>query len=404
MHTVFGVSRVPTQQSSNVKSRGVSKKPSVTKKRSTPTPSDDVVEKIAFDPNDVNIFALDRKIHDVLSKEVAKLPELELKLANLRWLSKNAVEPLDKITADKQTEDIRRKIQDLESGALIGWYMVRAEPIMNMYRELQKSEVGKTVTFGASTPRRGVDDNEKKKAELRLDFVRIAKEYLDLSTFQQEAMREMRMTCVSCGATVFQRTEECSYTCAACGVIVCMMEEAPMFPDADRVNMCARYTYSREAHLQDAMACFQGKESTVIPEYVYSIIEEEIRLHKLTPQSVTKSNIVMFLSEQGLKQYYMNVHSIYYKITSKPPPNISEFEQRIIDDHELLESAYERIKSPDRVNSMNVNFKLYKLLLRYHYPCKRTDFLMLKTKTKYDEHEETYAKCCELLGWENVCE
>lgn len=363
------------------------------------SPSSNPSEMIDFDVKDINIFALDRKIQDKLHAHLSTMESLERDLNNMLWMIANAVDPADRISAEHRSEILRRRIQDLEFGMKLGLYLLRSAPLLEEYREILNREHESIETFG-SAKKKVHCEADRRKMELRLDFIRIAKEYINLSEFEQSLVRSTKLTC-TCGSQDFVVAEECSYTCKVCGCIIEQMEETPLFPDTDRVNMCARYAYSRKTHFTEAIACFQAKESTVVPDAIIEIVEEEMRLHNLTPETLTKNHVSMFLSEQELSNYYMNVPSIYYRITKKTPPDILEYEQRLIDAHEQLEDAYQRVKDPDRVNSMNVYFKLYKLLRREGFFCKPSDFPMLKTKQKRDEHQEIYAKCCQLLGWDN---
>ena len=61
------------------------------------------------------------------------------------------------------------------------------------------------------------------------------------------------------------------------------------------------------------------------------------------------------------------------------------------------EEAYKEVKDFDRMNSLNVNWKLYKLLQLLDYPCKKDDFFCLKTPTKQGEHEEKWEEMIYLL-------
>jgi hypothetical protein len=51
------------------------------------------------------------------------------------------------------------------------------------------------------------------------------------------------------------------------------------------------------------------------------------------------------------------------------------------------------------INSINVYYKLLKLLQHIGKPFKKSDFYILKTKTKEDEHDDKMKKAWNLLGW-----
>jgi hypothetical protein len=171
--------------------------------------------------------------------------------------------------------------------------------------------------------------------------------------------------------------------------------------------MSSKYTYTRKGHFIDAAKRFQGTQN-IDPKKIQeavSIIEKEMKLHDLvkdrnTPHSVTKDQIYMFLSEQDLSSFYEDLNLIFHIITKEPCPDITDYLDGIYEDFDCLEGALKDLQDEERTNSLNVNYKLYKLLQRRGYSCRKDDFYILKTKTKEDEHDEKMKQAFLLLGWQ----
>jgi hypothetical protein len=229
-----------------------------------------------------------------------------------------------------------------------------------------------------------------KKTELISQYYRIARIFMPVA-FENYTPVAKRIKCNNCKGSLFEEN-----TCISCGAVIDVFDESPTFKDTDRVNMCSRYAYTLLGHFKDAMKRFQGKQNTTIDPSVYDILREEISRHAI--KNPTKDHIYMFLAENNLSDHYEDVNLIHYVLTGVAPPNISMYEEQAEELLLKLENAYARVKDPERSNSLNVNFKLYKILSRLGYSCKKEDFAILKTGNKLDEHEEKWNEMCSVAG------
>jgi hypothetical protein len=147
------------------------------------------------------------------------------------------------------------------------------------------------------------------------------------------------------------------------------------------------------------MKRFQGRQNTTIDPSVYKILRDEIKAHGLTYKTATMEHLYEFLESNRLSKHYGDINLIYSVITETPAPDISEYETELLEMFDETEEAYEKVKDPGRINSLNVNFKLFKLLQRIGYPCRRDDFYILKTAVKWCEHESKWDEIRILKGW-----
>ena len=166
--------------------------------------------------------------------------------------------------------------------------------------------------------------------------------------------------------------------------------------------MCSRYTYTRKGHFIDAIKRFQGRQNTTIEPRIYEILRAEIKAHGLTCESATMEHLYEFLESNRLSKHYGDINLIYSVITGTPPPDISGLETELLELFDETEEAYEKVKDPGRINSLNVNFKLFKLLQQIGYSCKRDDFYILKTAVKWSEHENKWDEIRRLKGWSYI--
>jgi len=180
----------------------------------------------------------------------------------------------------------------------------------------------------------------------------------------------------------------------------------------DRVNMSSKYSYDRKVHFRDCINQYQGKQNSTIDNKVYTDLEEQFDRHHLligdknTERSarfrrITKEHIAMFLKDLGYTKHYENINLIHYVITGVKPDDISYLEDKLLNDFDLLIDTYDKKfrNKISRTNFINTQYVLYQFLRRYKHPCKREDFVMLKTVERQTFHDEITKACFEELGW-----
>jgi len=352
------------------------------RKRSTHKPPKPVPH---IDTRDLNIFHIDAQIRRKLESKITAIPELYRELQSILWILNHGKNPVDKVLAKQKASILRKKIQDLETTLELGLYLFRTSDILEEYRNLLTiSGPQSFVSHQEST----MDKDAFRKQELISQFLCVAQEYVKIDHLNQPLEK---IICQECRSFDFQFDDENSiYVCKECGTEVEVLDDSPSFKDTDRVNMSSRFSYSRRGHFIDATRKYQGLQN-IDPKKIARVVEvlkEEMKLHSLTVETVTKDHIYMFLSEKRLSRHYEDLNLLYHIITGKPCPNISALEDDLLDDFDKQEEKLAEVLEDERDNSLNVNYKLYKLLQRRGFPCQKDDFYILKTKTKEDEHDE----------------
>lgn len=358
--------------------------------------------KMKIDARDYNIFHIDSKIRDKLSANISTVKELECDLTKTLWILKNGDDPAQKVLAKHQASLLRKRIQDLESTLELTFYIFRTADLLEEYRTLIKSAGARS--FVSVEPAK-YDTNTARMNELVSQYLCIAQDYVELENLSR---RPKKLVCPACQGIDFHLSidDDSIYICSTCSTEVEILDDAPSFKDTDRVNMASKYTYTRKGHFIDAVKRFQGTQNTD-PKKIQDavvVVEEEMEKHNLISDqgqknSVSKDHIYGFLSERGLSNHYDDLNLIFHIVTGDDCPNISEFVDDLLEDFDKLEEVLEEIKDDDRINSLSVNYKLYKLLQRRGYPCRKDDFYILKTKTKEDEHDEKMKEAWNILGW-----
>jgi hypothetical protein len=345
----------------------------------------------SIDMKTCDILFVDEQIKKKLSSRISTLEELQKDLTKLLWISLNSQDPVDKIAAEKQKAILRRTIKDIEGGFDLAIYILQTADMLEEYRQL--SIETKSNAF-IQDPKSKNSTKAHRKTQIANNYIRIAKKYVKIENYKKKSQK---IFCDACFSTKLRQSDDDSIYICQCGNEIEILDDAPTFKDAERVNMSSRYTYTCRGHFIEAMNRFEGKQNTEIPQKVIDIIKREMELHGLTRETITKDHIYMFLSENKLSDFYADINLIYFLVTSINPPDITNYRSELLEMLEQLEEAYKEVKDADRMNSLNVNWKLYKLLQILDYDCKKDDFFCLKTPTKQGEHEEKWRDMIDYL-------
>lgn len=353
-------------------------------------------------PENLSIFDIDSKIKEILRNNIDCVSELYKKLKGVLWISNNCEDSFQRIIANREVTKIRRKIQDLETTSELMFYIYRTSNIIEEYKKvMNSSEIKSFVKL-----ERDDDSFSGKMKDITFKFFCIAQDYVDLGTISKTP-RKLR--CPHCNSLEFILCvdDDSIYVCKKCNTEIEILDDTPSFKDTDRVNMSSKYRYSTKGHFIEATKRFQGIQNADSEKIkrVVDIVKKEMDNHGLisergTKKSVTKDQVYMFLSEKSLSDYYEDLNLIFHMITGEPCPDISKIIDLLYEDFDKLECVLEKIKDDDRTNSLSVNYKLYKLLQKRGFSCRKDDFYILKTKTKEDEHDEKMKEGWSILGWE----
>ncbi len=282
--------------------------------------------------------------------------------------------------------DIHRQIQTiLQSRHQIhfGHYIVRT---INVIQSIDR----KTTLTELLSPDAAVAAAEELKTEDIIGYIGIAQEYLDIDLVQCQ-----QAACGYCKERMDFVLFEGECTCENCGYV----NDNRLENIRDDISVSGGRTYySLKQNLLKAIERYEGK-GVCVSDKDLEIIRSE--LERRDQLNLTKrEHVQRVVKDLRMTQYYDCNNILMYLLTGKPCPNIQQYVPRILQLHGELEYVYKFVKCGSRVNSLNVNFKLYKLLRLLDVPCSLSDFCTLKTDQKYKEHEEKWVQICKFTGWE----
>ena len=298
-----------------------------------------------------------------------------------------------------------KKIDDISSETIYNFYIMESTEIIERYKKILQ----KPVVFSFFGKR---ENKQQEKKELVQKFLQIASKYIDLEHRNTSSpIRKNIKSCTNCNSDNFQKIEN-EEICIDCGKVTHLSSTNSSYKDSERINMSAKYTYDRKVHFKDCINQYQGKQNVNISPDVYTQLTKQFELHGLLQKSdnqqikfhkITKKHIFLFLKELGHSKHYEDVILIHYVLTGKQPDNISHLEPKLLEDFDLLVSQYDKKykknKRLSRKNFINTHYVLYQLLRRHKYPCKKSDFNILKSNERKSFHDKICKELFKDLGW-----
>jgi hypothetical protein len=350
---------------------------------------------------DLDILSIDAKIRKNFEEETSKLFEHKEKLQEIEETLKNEnLRRRIRNSLEKARDDLKIYVNDLSTQKQLHFYIMETLSFIEQYKEILKIPV--KVSFIGKLIK-----NDKEKSEIIEGYIEAASKYVDI---EFEKTKSQKVTCPNClNKKEFDVIDGNTYICTKCYARQTIMKHNSSYTDIDRVNISSKYTYDRKVHFRDCINQYQGKQNSTIQQNIYDDLEIQFeRHHLLHPgkdkeikfKDVTKNHVLIFLKELGYSKHYENVHLIHYNFTGIKPDDISYLEEQLLDDFDVLTDLYDkRFKHINRKNFINTQYVLFQLLRRHRHPCKKEEFIILKTIDRKFFHDEICKDLFEELGW-----
>ena len=364
---------------------------------------------------EIDILNIDKNIRDKWKNNEEKINEIDTNIddmtdiLNNRSLSVHIIKDLnDKIVS---LHTIKQSCIDYQTN--LNFYIMDVTPLLESYKQMILAP--KKISFMV---KKSTDHQEVRLVVKNyLDILKIYNiNYGDLEDIVSNNNKSpiKKKECKKCKSTQelvyneFTNVEICEF----CGTQEEKSYKSSCYKDITRVNISNKYTYERRVHFKDCINQYQGKQNSTIDDKVYKDLETQLELHRIIPvdqtlakrfSDVTKEHILLFLKETGHSKHYEDIVLIYHKLTGKKIDDISAIEDALMEDFDKISNVYDQkfkfTGKIDRKSFINTQYVLFQLLRKHKYPCKRTDFNMLKTLDRKSFHDEVVKEIFEHLNF-----
>ncbi len=231
------------------------------------------------------------------------------------------------------------------------------------------------------------------KPETFINWIIIVREYVDI-----EIIQEQNTICSYCDNEI-KKVSDGEYNCSNCGYVY--DTRLPGVKDLDSINMCKTY-YSLNSNLLSIMNKFMGIDVYISTKDM-NRIKSEISKREIDIKNLKCIHITKILKDLKITNHYNDAYYIYTKLTNKRMINFKKYIPKILTLHNELEYTYRHhVRNPTRINSLNVQYKLIKLLQLCDINEDLSDLCTLKTEQKFEEHEEKWREICKITGWKYI--
>jgi hypothetical protein len=365
--------------------------------------------------NDLNIF----KIHEAIQ---ARFSFFEYIIPNIKNEIRDLEKKLELESKTLNSNDIRkikneikeytRRVNDYENQISKKEYDSKVKDILTAYTEVASNSSKGLVVF-----KKKIEEESPEKINKRLsliqDYLEIAKDYIRLEIIHKVTVKA---TCPICGFDLTKSyIDEYSglSICPECGYERESISHHSTFKDSQRVNIGNRNNYDDCENFRKVLMRFQGKQPNRPPGKLYEQLDEyferigkpkgsEILSLPITVEGKKKSTSrqMMFeaLGETNNSAYYDDINLIMHNYWGWELPDISELEDKIMEDYMTTQQIYNAIPNKDRNASLNIQFRLYVHLKAIGYPCSKEDFKIQTSRDSLEFHQEMWKVMCEKTG------
>jgi hypothetical protein len=162
-----------------------------------------------------------------------------------------------------------------------------------------------------------------------------------------------------------------------------------------------QFKYKKINHFNEWMNQLQGKESTYIPEYVYTRLKDQIAKDSITDyKTLTNPQVRGYLKKLKLSKYYEHIPYILNHIGGPPPPVLStQTEERLRNMFRDILEPFNKYCPDDRSNFLNYSYVFHKFFELLEMDDMLEYCPLLKSRAKLEQMDQIFEKICADLRW-----
>lgn len=376
----------------------------VTTTSSKPQSSEYILQKLpkTLNINEFSILAIDEKLRSSFIQDIENVSIIQEKINRIEYIVSRTPDQYQKDIGRTKIQKYQSRLFDCKNSMNLAFYIYKTRDLIEEYKRLNSSR-----NFILDTTDINNGDAIRKIIK---DFIRVASTFIRIVGFEDVgcSTKFNEFICRECNSREYieNYNDDTNLICKNCFTEVQVIDLNPTYRDTGRINMTTKYKYSCKGHFSVAIKHFQGEQNINQNDLaeITSILKREISIHGLTlsrgmKNSVTKNQMYGFLDELGESKFYKHINLIYHVLTGDPAPNIKKYEDALHSDFDEFKRVYDIIKNPNKSNSRNVYYILYKILQHNGYVCCKDDFFILRTESKKDECDEIMMEIFRELKW-----
>ncbi len=363
--------------------------------------------------NDLNII----KIHDAICfryeyfhKAIGIIQEHIIELT--KELNKGNLSCNEKKSLETDINNLKKGMYDYENNISYNKYLSETELILEEYNKVASNKSKGVVIF------RNIKETEDetivhKRVKIIQEYLNVSKKHIRLEIIHKSLPKVLCPICKLDFSKAQIEEDFGLHTCPKCGYERESICHVSTYRDIEKINPGSRNNYDDCENFRKALQRFQGKQSHQPPQKLYEQLDEyffrlgkgsarEVQRLPLTEEGHKKgtSRQMMFeaLSETNNSAYYDDINLILHNYWGWSLPDISQLEEKIMEDYISTQKVYNSIQNKDRNASLNIQFRLFVHLKAVDYPCSKNDFKIQTSRDSLIFHNEMWKTMCERTG------
>ena len=210
--------------------------------------------------------------------------------------------------------------------------------------------------------------------------------------------------CPHCNVSLILKNIDSLLICEKCGYTenIIINSEKTSYKDPPRES--SYFAYKRINHFNEWLAQFQAKETTDIPETVYTGILKELEKNKfINLQELTYKNIREILKKLKYNKYYEHIpHIINILNGEKAPVLTRQYEEQLRMMFKEIQTPFMQHCPTNRKNFLSYSYVLHKFCQLLELDDLLIYFPLLKSREKLQQQDQIWEKICKSLLWEYI--
>lgn len=352
-----------------------------------------------------DILLIHRRIIKKLEGEkTAKCPKLLIEINRLKELANLAKRPIDKYKYTDEIARLETVVESYETESKILEYRSGVEKLLEIY----------TKTHDSKDP-----IEIQRRIEAIEEYISVANKYAKIEVVR--ILPEYYL-CDTCGFDLHDvDTSEDAIICPCCETVI------KKYVDTREVQSGNSDTFSSAGsgsvvgddsrNFRDTLKRFQGKEIVSIPAALYASLDDYFHdinysdgdyFREMAPlasgikNGTSKKIMSEALKKTGNSSYYENEAYICRHYWGWVLPDLSMYEDIIIELYFKFQACYQGFKGFDRKSSLATQVILWLILSNLGIPCSRNDFRLVEIDKTVTYYRQVLEECTKKLGWKNI--
>jgi len=313
---------------------------------------------------------------------------------------------------ETEINNLKKAMYDYENNISYNLYYDTVKDLLKEYNKVASNKSKNVIIFHKT---KDEEDEEKIKKRIYIiqKYLDIAKDYIRVEIIYKAPNKFICPICKSDLNRTFIDEESGLCVCPKCGYERESISHISTFKDIQRLNLGNRNNYDDCENFRKALQRFQGKQSHRPPQKLYEQLDDyflrlgkgisyEVQRQELTTdgQKAGTSRQMLFeaLAETNNSAYYDDINLILHIYWGWELPNITKFEEKIMEDYIATQKVYNSIQNKDRNASLNIQFRLFVHLKSIGYPCNKNDFKIQTSRDSLIFHNDMWKIMCEKTG------